>query len=75
MTPTVRTFRAPDSAAALAAVKAALGPEAVILATRTVDGGLFRRAEVEITAALEPAGPGPALAGPPRRPAAAAPRP
>jgi flagellar biosynthesis protein FlhF len=54
--PTVRTFRAPDSASALAAVKAALGPEAVILATRSVDGGLFRRAEVEITAALEPAG-------------------
>lgn len=52
--PTVRTFRAPDSASALAAVKAALGPEAVILATRSVDGGLFRRAEVEITAALEP---------------------
>jgi flagellar biosynthesis protein FlhF len=35
-------------------VKAALGSEAVILATRSVDGGLFRRAEVEITAALEP---------------------
>jgi flagellar biosynthesis protein FlhF len=52
--PTVRTFRAPDSASALAAVKAALGPEAVILATRAVDGGLFRRPEVEITAALEP---------------------
>ncbi len=52
MTPTVRTFRAPDSSAALAAAKAALGPEAVILATRAVDGGLFRRAEVEITAAL-----------------------
>jgi flagellar biosynthesis protein FlhF len=52
--PMVHTFRAPDSAAALAAVKAALGPEAVILATRSVDGGLFRRAEVEITAALEP---------------------
>jgi flagellar biosynthesis protein FlhF len=52
MTPTVRTFRAPDSNAALAAVKAALGPEAVILSTRTVDAGLFRRPEVEITAAL-----------------------
>src|SRR5512139_1117230 len=52
--PMVRTFRAPDSAAAIAAVKAALGPEAVILATRQVDGGLFRRPEVEITAALEP---------------------
>jgi flagellar biosynthesis protein FlhF len=52
--PMVRTFRAADSAAALAAVKAALGADAVILATRQVDGGLFRRPEVEITAALEP---------------------
>ncbi|ACL65933.1 GTP-binding signal recognition particle SRP54 G- domain protein [Anaeromyxobacter dehalogenans 2CP-1] len=73
MTPTVRTFRAPDPTSALAAVKAALGPEAVILATRTVDGGLFRRAEVEITAALEPAGAAPAARA--RRPAAAPPRP
>jgi len=54
MTPNVRTFRAADSNAALAAVKAALGSEAVILATRSVDGGLFRRSEVEITAALGP---------------------
>jgi flagellar biosynthesis protein FlhF len=52
MTPTVRTFRAPDTTAALAAVKAALGSEAVILSTRSVDAGLFRRPEVEITAAL-----------------------
>jgi flagellar biosynthesis protein FlhF len=61
MTPTVQTFRAPDSAAALAAVKAALGAEAVILSTRSVDGGLFRRPEVEITAAVE------APPSPPRR--------
>ena len=54
MTPTVKTFRAPDTNAALAAVKAALGPEAVILSTRSVDAGLFRKAEVEITAALGP---------------------
>jgi len=52
MTPQVRTFRASDTAAALAAVKAALGAEAVILSTRSVEGGLFRRSEVEITAAL-----------------------
>lgn len=52
MTPTVRTFRAPDTNAALAAVKAAMGSEAVILSTRSVDAGMFRRAEVEITAAL-----------------------
>ncbi len=65
MTPTVRTFRAPDSAAALAAVKAALGAEAVILSTRTVDGGLFRRPEVEITAAAEPPAPPPRRRSPP----------
>jgi len=59
---TVRTFRAPDAAGALEAVKAALGPEAVILATREVGGGLFRRPEIEVTAALteEPAKPAPA---------------
>jgi flagellar biosynthesis protein FlhF len=51
MSATVRTFRAPDAAAALAAVKAALGPDAILIATRTVPGGLFRRTEVEVTAA------------------------
>ncbi|HET6439969.1 MAG TPA: flagellar biosynthesis protein FlhF, partial [Anaeromyxobacter sp.] len=69
MTPTVRTFRAPDSAAALAAVKAALGADAVILSTRAVDGGLFRRAEVEIVAATE------APPAPRRRPPRPQPRP
>jgi flagellar biosynthesis protein FlhF len=57
MTPLVRTFRAPDTASALAAVKAAFGPEAVIVSTRTVDGGLFRRPEVEVTAAARPVDP------------------
>lgn len=66
--PMVRTFRAPDSAAALAAVKAALGPEAVILSTRSVDAGLFRRPEVEITAALEPQGAPRAAGAAPARP-------
>jgi flagellar biosynthesis protein FlhF len=46
----VRTFRARDSRAALAMVKAALGPEAVILGTREV-GGLLRQSEIEVTAA------------------------
>jgi flagellar biosynthesis protein FlhF len=70
MTPNVRTFRAPDPAAALAAVKAALGADAIILSTRTVDGGLFRKPEVEITAAIElPARPAP------RRPARPSPPP
>jgi flagellar biosynthesis protein FlhF len=71
MTPTVRTFRAPDPAAALAAVKAALGADAVILSTRTVDGGLFRKAEVEITAAVEHPAPPPARKRPVRQPAPA----
>ncbi len=51
MSATVRTFRAADSASALAAVKAALGPEAILISTRTVQGSLFRRPEVEVTAA------------------------
>jgi flagellar biosynthesis protein FlhF len=54
MSATVRTFRAPDSASALAAVKAALGPDAILISTRTVEGGLFRRPEVEVTAAAGP---------------------
>jgi len=47
----VKTFRAPDPRAALDAVKAAFGDEAVILHTREVRGGLWGRAEIEITAA------------------------
>lgn len=54
MSATVRTFRAPDSTSALAAVKAALGPDAILISTRTVQGGLFRRPEVEVTAAAGP---------------------
>lgn len=81
MSAIVRTFRAPDAAAALAAVKAALGPDAVLISTRTVEGGLFRRPEVEVTAAageaLEPpaagraAPPVPALPSPARAAAGA----
>ena len=37
---TFRTFRAPDSRSALAMVKAALGPDAIIIATREVSNGL-----------------------------------
>jgi flagellar biosynthesis protein FlhF len=47
----VKTFRAADPRAALAAVKAAFGEEAVILQTREVGGGLWGKAEIEITAA------------------------
>ncbi len=56
MTATIRTFRAGDARSALAAVKAALGPEAVILSTREVGTGIFRPVEIEVTAGLaEPA--------------------
>lgn len=54
MTAMVKTFRARDARSALAAVKAALGPDAVILSTQEVNSGLFRRAEIEVTAALDP---------------------
>jgi flagellar biosynthesis protein FlhF len=49
---TFRTFRAPDSRSALAMVKAALGPDAIIIATREVSNGLFKPKEIEVTAAL-----------------------
>jgi len=45
----LKLFRAPDMAGAMASVRATLGPEALILATRRTREG------VEITAALEPA--------------------
>src|SRR5436189_1763838 len=51
MNANVRTFRAPDPRAALAAVKAAFGEEAVIISTREISGGLWGKAEIEITAA------------------------
>jgi flagellar biosynthesis protein FlhF len=51
MNATVRTFRARDSRTALALVKAALGPEAMILSMREV-GGLLREPQIEMTAAL-----------------------
>src|SRR5882762_1413187 len=60
----VRTFRAPDARAALSAVRAALGGEAVILETREVSAGLFGRAQIEVTAA------GPAPSAPEARRAA-----
>jgi flagellar biosynthesis protein FlhF len=47
----VRTFRANDARSALSAVRAALGGEAVILETREVAGGIFGRAQIEVTAA------------------------
>lgn len=52
MTATIRTFRAADARSALSAVKAALGPHAVILATKEVRASVFSKPEVEVTAAL-----------------------
>src|SRR5581483_3039235 len=52
--PTLRTFRGTDSRSVLAAVKAALGPEAMILSTRDIPGSLFRGSAVEVTAAVVP---------------------
>ncbi len=50
----LRTFTGPDMAAALAAVKKALGPDAIVVATRQVQKpGLMRGGVVEVTAALE----------------------
>ncbi len=49
---TFRTFRAPDTRSALAMVKASLGSDAIIIATREVENGLFRPKEIEVTAAL-----------------------
>src|SRR5437763_9465495 len=51
MNANVRTFRAVDARAALSAVRAAFGGEAVILQTREVGGGLFGPAQIEVTAA------------------------
>src|SRR6185369_14065297 len=51
MNATVRTFRAADARAALSAVRAAFGGEAVILQTREIAGGVFGRAQIEVTAA------------------------
>jgi len=54
----LKTFRAPDMREALRAVKQALGPDAMILSTREITQGdsvlgVFRRAMVEVTAAVD----------------------
>ncbi len=51
----VQRFSGATMQEALARVKAALGPDAVVVATRSINGGIFRAPEVEITAALEAA--------------------
>ncbi len=61
----IRSFRGPDAKAAFAAVKASLGPDAVILSAREVPGGLLRRPEVEVLATVgQPSAPPP----PPKAP-------
>src|SRR4051812_43519622 len=45
----LKLYQAPNIGAAMAMVRTELGPDALILGTRAIDGG------VEVTAALEPA--------------------
>jgi flagellar biosynthesis protein FlhF len=49
--PLIRTFRAPDARSALSAVKAAFGADAVIIETKELQGGLFTKPQIEVTAA------------------------
>jgi flagellar biosynthesis protein FlhF len=73
----VRVFQAESLPAALAQVKKALGPDAVILGTRTIEGGMLRGTRVEITAgtaeALGPSVLRPPATGGARRPASRTP--
>ena len=64
----IKTFRALDMRDALRAVKEELGPDAVILSTREVKSGggafgLFSRAVVEVTAAVDREGARPGAPG------------
>jgi len=64
----IKTFRALDMREALRAVKEELGPDAVILSTREVKSGggafgLFSRAVVEVTAAVDREGARPGAPG------------
>src|SRR5689334_22743671 len=50
----LKTYTGPDMASALASVKAELGPDAIIVATREVrKASLLREGLVEVTAALD----------------------
>jgi flagellar biosynthesis protein FlhF len=57
MNSNVQTFRGADSAEALAAARKALGPDAVVLDTRSVPGTMLRRSLVEVVVGLGPAAP------------------
>jgi flagellar biosynthesis protein FlhF len=56
MNSNVQTFRGADSAAALGAARRALGPDAVVLDTRTVPATLLRRSQVEVVVGIGPNG-------------------
>jgi len=62
----IRAFRGSDAKEAFAAVRAALGGDAVILSAREIPGGLLRRAEVEVLAMVrdDPAPAAPPVAAP-----------
>ncbi|NPU97372.1 MAG: flagellar biosynthesis protein FlhF [Candidatus Omnitrophica bacterium] len=73
----MKKFQAKDMAEAMRMVKAELGPNAIILYSRDVGGGLFgwfRKKTVEVTAALDPKVPAASapVAAPPERPVASA---
>ena len=64
----VKVFEAPDMATALKLVKESLGPEALILSTRSVrkgKGGLLGKPVLEVTAAIESPEPAPRPVMPP----------
>ena len=48
-----KKFVAADMREALSAVKLELGPDAVIVSTRQLGGGLFKKRQLEVTAAVE----------------------
>ena len=54
MNSNIQTFRGADSAAALSAARKALGPDAVVLDTRSVPGTLLRRSQVEVVVGVGP---------------------
>ncbi len=64
----VKVFEAPDMATALKLVKESLGPEALILSTRSVrkgKGGLLGKPVLEVTAAIDSSEPAPRPMVPP----------
>jgi len=52
----IKTFRAPSMKMAIAAVKAELGPHAVVMSTKTIKSlsGILGRPQIEVTAGIDP---------------------